>query len=103
MDGVKIYFYQPIYSSILTCLYLCLPDKKVYTAGITNKVRIKENKIPPTTTMPNGIRLVAAAPRLNAIGKAPKEVAKLVINIGRSRCEAASLTASNLLMPCSRF
>src|SRR5881275_309491 len=71
MDGVNNYFYQTFYSSIFTCLYLCLPDKKVYTAGITNKVRIKENKIPPTTTIPNGIRLVEAAPRLNAIGKAP--------------------------------
>ena len=64
---------------------------------------IVKNKIPPTTTIPNGTRLVAAAPRLNAIGNAPSEVASDVIRIGRSRCEAASITAARLSIPSARF
>jgi len=71
----------------------CLLLIKVYTAGITNSVSIKEKIIPPTITIPNGIRLVLAAPKLIAIGKAPKAVAKLVIKIGRKRCTEASTTA----------
>ena len=35
--------------------------------------------------MPKGIRLVAAAPKLRAIGNAPNEVARLVIKIGLKR------------------
>ena len=57
----------------MTCT-LCLLVINVYTAGMMNKVRISENMIPPTTTIPSGIRLVAAAPRLRAIGNAPKDV-----------------------------
>ena len=58
-------------------------------AGITKSVSTNENIIPPTITIPNGIRLVAAAPRESAIGKAPKDMAKLVIKIGRNRWLAA--------------
>ena len=45
------------------------------------------------------MRDVAAAPKLSAIGSAPSAVAKLVIKIGRKRCEAASNTASFLANP----
>ncbi len=62
-------------------------------AGITNKVSTSENSIPPTKTIPNGMRLVAAAPSDMAIGKAPSAIVKLVINIGRIRAVAASTTA----------
>ena len=53
-------------------------------AGITNNVSIKENNIPPTITMPKGILLVDAAPIDKAIGKAPNDMARLVIRIGRN-------------------
>ena len=52
---------------------------------MTNKVSTRENMIPPTTTIPRGTRLVAAAPRLMAIGNAPKEVARLVIRNRQGR------------------
>ena len=55
-------------------------------AGITNNVRISENINPPTTTIPSGTRLAEEAPRLSAMGNAPNEVARLVINMGRNRC-----------------
>ena len=41
--------------------------------------------MPLTITIPNGTRLVAAAPNDNAIGNAPNDIAKLVISIGRKR------------------
>ncbi len=71
-------------------------------AGITNNVNTKENRVPPTMTTPIPIRLVEAAPSDKAIGQAPNEIAKLVINIGRSRACAASKMASNFGLPCSR-
>src|SRR5215831_4375511 len=77
---------QKFYSDNSVLCTLCLLDKNVYTAGITINVRISENIIPPTITIPKGTRLVDEAPKLNAIGKAPNEVARLVINIGRKRC-----------------
>jgi len=52
---------------------------KVYIAGITNKVRMRENINPPITTIPIPMRLCDAAPRETAMGNAPNEVAKLVI------------------------
>jgi len=58
-------------------------------AGITNSVNIKEKIIPPTITIPKGIRLVAAAPNDNAMGKAPNAIAKLVMRMGRKRMVAA--------------
>jgi hypothetical protein len=54
-------------------------------AGITNNVKTKEKIVPPTITTPIPILLVEAAPRDIAIGKAPNEMAKLVIRIGRNR------------------
>ena len=54
-------------------------------------------------TIPKGLRLVDAAPRLSAMGNAPNAVARLVINMGRSRCCAASITACSLSIPSSRF
>lgn len=59
--------------------------------------------MPPTITIPNGIRLVAAAPKDKAIGKAPKDIAKLVIKMGRIRALAASMMASLFGMPALRF
>lgn len=44
--------------------------------------------IPPTITTPNGMRLVEEAPSDKARGNAPNDMARLVINIGRSRCVA---------------
>ena len=75
----------------------------MYTAGITNKVSTKENINPPTITVPSGLRLVAAAPILIAIGSAPNAVAKLVINIGRNLCDAATSTASFNSKPAALF
>jgi hypothetical protein len=49
------------------------------------------------------MRLVDEAPRLNAIGKAPKEVARLVIKIGRKRLARCFNTALCLSIPCSLF
>ncbi len=40
-------------------------------AGITKRVRIRENITPPTMTTPKGMRLVLASPRDNAIGSEP--------------------------------
>jgi len=60
----------------------CLHDaylKYKCNGRYTNNVRIKENIIPPITTIPKGMRLVAAEPKLKAMGKAPNEVARLVI------------------------
>ena len=37
---------------------MCLLDINEYIAGITNSVNISENKIPPTTTIPSGTRLL---------------------------------------------
>ncbi len=39
--------------------------------------------MPPTITIPNGIRLVEDAPNDNASGNAPNDMARLVINMGR--------------------
>ena len=69
---------------------------------MTNKVKIKENIVPPTITTPIPILLADAAPRDNAIGKAPNAMAKLVINIGRKRATEASNIASYYDFPCSR-
>ena len=54
-----------------------------------NKDSNKENNMPPTITIPNGIRLVDAAPKDKAKGKAPNIMARLVIRIGRKRIDAA--------------
>ena len=89
----------PAYLSI--SLFFFLVERNVYIAGITNKVNTRENIIPPTITIPNGIRLVDDAPNDNANGNAPKDIAKLVIKIGRKRCVAAKITASVLLIPFS--
>ena len=43
-------------------------------AGITNKVKTKENNVPPTITTPIPILLVEAAPRDKAIGKAMRQM-----------------------------
>ena len=68
-----------------------------------NRVNTSENNKPPTTTIPNGTRLEEDTPRLNAIGKAPNVVARLVIKIGRKRWPEASNTASRLFKPFSLF
>ena len=75
----------------------------MYIAGITKNVRTNENRTPPTITMPNGIRLVAASPSDKASGNAPKLIARLVIKIGRNRCDAAKITASIFFIPCNLF
>ena len=86
------------YSLISVLCALCLLDMNEYIAGITNNVNISENKIPPTTTMPNGTRLVAAAPKLMAIGKAPSDVAMRLLHLV---CAYAGLF--NDLGPFPRF
>jgi hypothetical protein len=78
-------------------------DKYEYIAGITKRVRIRENITPPTITTPKGIRLVLASPKDNAMGSEPNAMAKLVINIGRRRRREACNTASILDNPSSRF
>ena len=67
--------------------------------GITNKVRMSEKSKPQTTTIPNETRLLAPAPKANAIGIAPNMVAKEVIRMGRKRAEAASKAATRLFKP----
>jgi hypothetical protein len=64
-------------------------ERKVYMAGITKSVKIRENTIPPTMTTPRGILLVAAAPSDKARGRAPNAMAKLVIKMGLNLCPAA--------------
>jgi len=59
--------------------------------------------IPPTITIPRGIRLVEAAPKERAIGRAPNIMARLVINIGRKRMDEASTAACILSAPLSRI
>ena len=44
---------------------------------------------------------LAAGPVARTSGKCPTTVAAVVIRMGRSRVDAASITASSLLMPCS--
>ena len=53
-------------------------------------------------TIPIAILLFPAEPNANAMGDAPKTVAKLVIKIGRKRIVAASMAASLISMPFSR-
>ena len=54
-------------------------------------------------TTPSGIRLVAAAPKDNASGRAPSDMARLVIRIGLKRCVAAWITASDFFIPFNRL
>lgn len=51
---------------------------------------------PPMIATPIGILLVAAEPNANAMGKVPKEVARLVIKMGLNRDALALVMASNL-------
>ena len=74
---------------------------KVYIAGMTKRVRIRENIRPPMTTIPKEIRLVEPEPNAKAIGNAPSAVANEVIRIGRRREAEASKTASLMDNPCS--
>ena len=57
---------------------------------------MSENNIPPMITIPNGTRLVPAEPKAMAIGKAPSEVASVVIRIGLNLATAASIAAEIL-------
>ena len=72
-------------------------------AGITNKVSIKENMIPPIITIPNETRLVEPVPKAIAMGTAPSAIAKLVIKIGRKRMAAAYVAAYAVLIPSFRL
>jgi hypothetical protein len=58
-------------------------DHIKYMAGITNNVKTKEKIVPPTITTP--FQFYWKQPQDIAIGKAPNEIAKLVIRIGRNR------------------
>ena len=62
-----------------------------------------KTKYHPLQTIPKGIRLVEAAPKLNAMGKAPKDVAKLVIKTGLNRCVAAYTTTASFFNSFPRF
>ena len=66
----------------------------MYNPGITYNVNTKENNNPPTMAIPIGTLLVAASPRANAIGIAPKAVAKVVIKIGLNRLTEALMIDS---------
>ena len=93
--------YSFVFHSSMLVLFLL--DITIYIIGITNKVSNNEKHKPPTTTIPNGIRLVEPAPKANAIGNAPKIVANEVIKIGRKRAAADSNAATRLFMPNFRF
>ena len=57
----------------------------------TTAAQAREQRDMPSArlhTIPNGIRLLAAAPSDKASGRAPSDIAKLVIRIGRKRCVA---------------
>ena len=71
----------------------------MYNAGITYSVKASEKISPPMMAAPMGMREVDESPKARAIGKAPRMVAKLVIKIGRKRCDAASMTPSVMLNP----
>ena len=58
-----------------------------------NNVKNKENKSPPTITIPNDILLLELAPNAKAIGNAPNDVARVVINMGLNLIAAASTAA----------
>lgn len=81
-------FLVALFTYLSISLFFFLVDRNAYMAGITNKVSTSENMIPPTITTPNGTRLVEDAPNDKARGKAPRDMARLVINIGRKRCVA---------------
>ena len=66
----------------------------MYVTGMINKVSNNENNKPPTTTIPSDTRLVAPAPKANAIGNAPKMVANEVIKMGRKRAAAEPIRAA---------
>ena len=68
-------------------------------AGTIYKVSTNENIMPPTITIPNGIRLVEASPNDKASGNAPRLIARLVIKMGLSLAVAASVTAGIFLLP----
>ena len=81
-----------IYTSSLVMAFF-FDDRKLYNAGTTNKVSTRANNIPPTITIPSGMRLLPAEPRDIAMGNAPRVVASVVINIGRKRATEAFTTA----------
>ena len=66
-----------------------------------NRVSTSENKVPPIITTPMPIRLVEAAPKDRAIGKAPSAIVKLVIKMGRKRDSEAIKIDSDFDNPCS--
>jgi hypothetical protein len=68
---------------------------KRYTDGTRNKVRKVDTIKPPITEMPIAIRPLAPSALANANGNKPSTVEKLVIKIGRNRCTAAPLMATN--------
>jgi hypothetical protein len=69
-------------------------------AGITNNVKTKE-KIVPNNYNSHSNSTRRSSPKRHCIGKAPNEMAKLVIRIGRIAPEASKI-ASSLGLPCSR-
>ena len=69
-------------SRVSNALFFFRVERKVYIEGITNRVSTNENKIPPMITIPNGILLVDASPSDSARGRAPNDIAKLVMIMG---------------------
>ncbi len=60
-------------------------DNKIYTAGMTKRVKMVPMVIPPTITMPIWFRASDPAPPPIAKGTAPKTIANVVIKMGRNR------------------
>src|SRR5262249_48309950 len=61
----------------------------VYTTGTMTRVSTIENRSPPTTARPSGLRESAPAPSPSAIGSTPRIVVSVVIRIGRKRIREA--------------
>ena len=71
----------------------------IYTPGTTNSVNSVPMARPVEITKPIAKRDAAPAPLANTSGRTPSTIAAVVINIGRSRTDAAATMAAALDLP----
>lgn len=65
----------------------------IYAFGTIKRVNIVEEVSPPMTVIANGLQRLDPSCVLMAIGKSPKSVVAVVINMGRKRSRDAKTIA----------